>query len=98
MNMLIINFSTLHGFIFPVDLEEDLMAVLPSLVNLARTTYQYGYVIGAIERYSNNYLDCHCYPLDEAEYDTYWSSAEALTQTQTSTDSEYQVCSTEDSE
>ena len=93
----ILTFRTLTGFIFPVDLEEDLMVVLPSLVNLARTAYQYGYVIGAIERSSNKFLDCYCYSLDDAEYDMYWSSAEALTQTQ-STDSEYQACSTEDSD
>ena len=74
------------------------MAILPSLVDLARSTYQYGYVIGAIERSSSKFLDCYCYPLDEAEFDFYWSGAEALTQTQISTDSEYQVSSTEDSE
>ena len=83
-------YRELTGFIFPVDLEEDLMMLLPSLVHLARTAYQYGYVIGAIERSSNNFLDCYCYSLDEAEYEMYWSSAEALTQTQNSTDSEYQ--------
>ena len=86
------------GFIFPVDVEEDLMKVLPSLVQLARLVFHYDYVIGVIERTSANFLDCHCYPCTEASYELYWSSAERLTQTQSSTDSEYLALSSEDSE
>ena len=74
------------------------MVVLPSLVQLARTVYQNGYVIGAIDRLSTRFLDCHCYPLDEADYDVYWSSAKALTQTQSSTVSEFELASSEDTE
>ena len=82
-------FRSLHQFFFPVDLEDDLNAVLPSLVELARTMYRFEYVLGAIERSNTHYLDLHCYTKDEAEYDVYWSSAEALTQTQSSSGSNY---------
>ena len=82
-------FRSIHQFFFPVDLEEDLRAILPSLVELAQTMYRFEYVLGAIERSHARYLDLHCYTKDEAEYDVYWSSAEALTQTQSSAESCY---------
>ena len=74
---------------FPVDLEEDLQTVLPSLVQLARLMYQFGFVVGAIDRSSARFLDFHCFTRDEAEYDTYWSSAEQMTQSQSSVTSDY---------
>ena len=65
-----------------MDIEEDLFAILPSLVELARTMYRFNYVVGALERTEAKYLDLYCYTVDEAEYDVYWSSAEAMSQTQ----------------
>ena len=72
------------------------MVILPSLVQLARLVYNYDYVVGAIERASSKYLDCYCYPRDEASYEMYWSSAEALTQS--SCCSEYIAADTEESD
>ena len=86
-------FRSIQQFIFPVDIEEDLFAVLPSLVDLAQTMYRFHYVVGALERTHARYLDVYCYTKDEAEYDVYWSSAEALSQTQSSMSSSYRPSS-----
>ena len=50
--------------------------MVPSLVNLAQTLSRYEYVIGAVDRSQPRYMDLHCYPAADADYDFYWSAAE----------------------
>ena len=62
---------------------------MASLVALARLLMQYEYVIGVIDRTNNRYCDFHCYTLDEADYEEYWSAAEAsLTQSEWASDTD----------
>ena len=78
---LIPKLRSVSGIHFPQTIEDDLNAILPSLVQLARLLYEKGYVIGILERISTRFLDLHCYTNDEAEYEEYWSAVEqSLTQ------------------
>ena len=79
------SFSAINGFHFANEIDETWSNVVPSLVNLAQIMAKYGYVIGILDRSSPRYLDLHCYPSTEEDYDFYWSAAE---QTLTESDME----------
>ena len=73
------------GFHFANEIDETWDSVVPSLVNLSQIMTKYGYVIGILDRSQPRFLDLHCYPATDEDYDFYWSAAE---QTLTESDME----------
>ena len=69
-------FRSIHGFHFAYEIDSSWSTVVPSLVNLAQTLTRYEYVLGALDRSQPRYLDLHCYPAIDTDYDFYWSAAE----------------------
>ena len=72
----LLNFRRIHGFHFSYEIDASWSTVVPSLVNLSRIMTKYGYVIGALDRSQPRFLDLHCYPAEEEDYEFYWSAAE----------------------
>ena len=78
-------FSNIQGFHFAHEIDASWADVVPSLVNLAQLLQKNGYVIGILDRSQPRFLDLHCYPADDCDYEFYWSAAE-----QTLTESDFE--------
>ena len=47
-----------------------------SFVELAQMLREYELVVGQIYRTSSRFMDVLCYPMDDTDYEEYWSAAE----------------------